>query len=315
MLAFVRLSRAKFLVGGLAAGGLGTAAAAYERGSVDWPIYLLAQATFTAFHAMTHFANDYYDRAADVRAIRTPYSGGSGVLVAGDLAPAVALRAALVTAALGTLGTFALLLGAHRGTAALVAAAAGALAWAYSAPPFRLLARGLGEANTALVVAVLVPLGTYLAQGRNLTAAFAASTLPGAAAMFAMMLAVEYPDLAADRAGGKKNLIVRFGARTSRRLGIACVALAFVASAVAVVCGAPPALAMVQAVALPLGIALCLAFAHYAGPDLGRDEALAGRGVAFFFVVTVCALLAYAAAPGPRATVATNDASAAVSLS
>ena len=305
--AFARLSRAKFLVGGLAAGGLGTAGAGYAVGAVDWRAYALAQATFSALHVMVHFANDYFDREGDAHGVPTPYSGGSGVVTSGELPPVVALVAALGAAACAVLGAGALL-GIGRPEAAAVAIGAGVLAWAYSAPPLRLLARGFGELDTALVVATLVPLGTFLAQARTPNVAFVASTLPSAAAMFAMMLAVEYPDVAADRRCGKRNLVVRLGIGPARRLGVAAVGLAFAATALAVVgFGAPPALALVQIVALPLGLGLARAFLarSVVEGDRGADEALAARGVAFFFVLTVCALLAYAAAPAtvhaPRA--------------
>ncbi len=90
--AFFRLSRPKFLAGGLVGGGFGTAIAAYERGWVAWAAYALAQFTITSFHLMTHYANDYFDRHADAAGTPTPYSGGSGTLTDGSLAPAVAWR-------------------------------------------------------------------------------------------------------------------------------------------------------------------------------------------------------------------------------
>ena len=99
----------------------------------------MVQAAVTSLQLMTHYANDYFDRDADARAQRTPFSGGSGALVDGSLDPAVAWRAALVCLLAG-LSAAALLLAAGRpGSAALLIAIA-ALAWAYSAPPLRLLA-------------------------------------------------------------------------------------------------------------------------------------------------------------------------------
>ncbi len=246
---------------------------------------------------MTHYANDYFDRHADTRAVPTPYSGGSGVLVEGLLAPGVALRAALVAATVGAAGVLGLATFAGRPAAALLGCAVGALAWSYSAPPLRLLARGLGELDTALVVAVLVPLSAFAAQGAALDLRAVASTLPAAAAMFAMMLAVEYPDIVADAAGGKINLVVRLGAGGARPVGIAFVAAVYGALGFAVAAGAPPALLLCEAVSLPLGIGLALAFARRRCPDVTADESLAARGVAFFFIVMLCGLLAYAAAP------------------
>ncbi|MBD5654058.1 MAG: prenyltransferase, partial [Candidatus Eremiobacteraeota bacterium] len=207
--AFARLSRLKFLVGGFAGGALGTLVAAYDGRGIVWTAYAAAQATISAFHLMTHYANEYFDRDADGFGFRTPYSGGSGVLLDGTLPPIVALRAAQICAAAGVAGTAVLGLVVREPASVALALAIGVLAWCYSAPPARLLARGLGEGTTALVVAVLVPLCAYAAQ-RGVPSVFAiVMTLPGACAMIAMMLAVEYPDIAADIAAGKRNLLVR----------------------------------------------------------------------------------------------------------
>ena len=271
--------------------------AAYGGESVRWPDYALAQITITAFHLMTHYANDYFDRHADARAVPTPYSGGSGVLVEGLLAPGVALRAALAMATVGSMGVVAMATFAERPVAALLGGAIGALAWSYSAPPLRLLGRGLGELDTALVVAILVPLCAFAAQGAALDLRAVASTLPAAAAMFAMMLAVEYPDIAADTAGGKNNLVVRLGAGAARPLGIAFVAAVYGALGLALAAGAPPAFLLCEAITLPLGAGLALAFARRRSADVIFDESLAARGVTFFFIVMLCGLLAFAAAP------------------
>ncbi len=297
--AFVRLSRLKFLVGGFVGGALGSAMAHDALGTFDGRAYAIAQTTITAFHLMTHYANDYFDRACDARSVRTPYSGGSGALVDGSLRPAIALGAALACAALGIAGTLALATVAHATAAAGLALAIGALAWAYSAPPFRLLARGLGEIDTALVVAVLVPLCAYAAQRPPIGAlpSAIASTLPAAAAMFAMMLAVEFPDLASDAAGGKRNLVVRVGRARARGFGLAAAVLVYAATGVALMLGAPPALAFLEAMSLPLALGYARAFAVGAASDAQTDETLAARGVAFFFVVSFFAMLAYVAAP------------------
>jgi len=294
---FVRLSRLKFLAGGFVGGALGTAMASYVSGRIDLGAYALAQTTITAFHLMTHYCNDYFDRACDVRSVRTPYSGGSGALVDGSLPPSVALSAALACAFAGCAGAVALALVAHAGLAAGFGLAICCLAWAYSAPPLRLLARGLGELDTALVVAILVPLCAYTAQRPALGALAVTSTLPAAAAMFAMMLAVEYPDLAADAAGGKRNLVVRAGPRRAQAYGIAATMATYAAVGLALIAGAPPALAILEALSLPLALGYVRALATRDGDEPGADEAIAARGVAFFFIVAFYALLAYAAAP------------------
>lgn len=293
--AFVRLSRPTFLVGGFLGGTLGTVMAAHAAGRVDYAAFAWAQGTITAFHLMTHYSNDYFDRASDVRSERTAFSGGSGALVDGSLSPLVALAAAVVCALMGGVGIGALVAIAREPLAAGLALAIGIGAWGYSAPPVRLLARGLGEIDTSLVVAMLVPLCAYAAQGRPLDAWAIASTLPGTTAMFAMMLAVEFPDLAADRAGGKRNLIVRFGTRFAGRLAIALAIAVYLAVALAVAIGAPVALAYFELGSLPVALFYAAALRRWRFADHKRSEVLASGGVAFFVTVTLCALLAYAA--------------------
>jgi 1,4-dihydroxy-2-naphthoate polyprenyltransferase len=292
-LAFLRLSRLKFLAGGIVGGALGGAVAAYETGRFAWPPFLLAQATVVAFHLMTHYANDYYDRAADEHAARTPFSGGSGALVDGSLPAWIGLAAALACAALGIAGCSALaLLGL--GLAAGLSGAIGILAWGYSAPPVRLLARGLGEIDGTLVVAILVPLCTYASQTGKLSPLALATTLPGGAAMFAMMLAVEYPDLGVDTASGKRNLIVRLGERGVLPILVGACAAIYAGVLLALLAGAPPALAILELLTLPLAWEFARAVPRRSN-QTRADEAIAGRGVALFFVVSFFALLAFLA--------------------
>ena len=208
--AFLRLARPVFLIGGFAGFGLGAAVARFDGYALDWRAYLWGQLIVTSFHLMVHFANDYFDRETDVPGARTPWSGGSGVLPEGALPAWVALAAARACAAAGCAAVlFAAATGAY--VLAGVGLAIGALAWAYSAPPFRLLARGLGELDTVAVVALLVPLAGYAAFAHVLAGHALIAAVPGACAMFAMMLAVEMPDVSADAASGKRNLVVRWG--------------------------------------------------------------------------------------------------------
>jgi 1,4-dihydroxy-2-naphthoate octaprenyltransferase len=290
--AFLRLSRPVFLAGGFVGVGLGSAVAAYvTRRPPDWGAFFTALAAVAALQLMTHFSNDYFDREADVRTIRTAFSGGSGVLVEGALAPRVALGAAQICLALGLAGV-ALFVAQGRTAAAILTTAIAFLAWFYSAPPLRLLARGLGELNTALIVAVLVPLLAYVAQGAPLGALALAATLPGGAALFVMMLCVEVPDIASDAAGRKRNLLVRFGRSAVVPFGCGALGAVYLGIALAILAGAPPTLALLEVLTLPLAYGLAWAFKDAAANTAG-DAALAARGVAFSFLVGFNGLLGY----------------------
>jgi len=221
LLAFVRLTRPLFLLGGVVGVALGAAVAAWSGHRLDGVTYLWIQALVSAFQLMVHYANDYFDRAGDVFAQRTAWSGGSGVLTSGALHPRVALIAAVVCAALGLAATARFWFGANA-TVGWIGLGMFALAWSYSAPPLRLAARGFGELTTVLVVAVLVPAAGYAAFAGRLDALLENALVAPAAAMLAMMLCVELPDAGADVAAGKRTLVVRWGpARTWRMVTIA----------------------------------------------------------------------------------------------
>jgi 1,4-dihydroxy-2-naphthoate octaprenyltransferase len=290
--AFVRLSRPLFLAGGAVGVGLGTAVASYfGHRAPDWFGAALALLAVSTLQLMTHYANEYFDRASDVAGARTPFSGGSGVLVEGALAAPVALRAALACLALG-LGSAAFFAFQGNAVAAIVTLAIAFFAWFYSAPPLRLLATGLGEFDTMLVVAVLVPLLGYAAQTAAIDARALAATLPGAAAIFAMMLSVEVPDLEADAAGGKRNLLVRMGRGAALPLAAAALVAVYAGVGLAMLTGAPREFAYLQALTLPLAFGVGGAFKR-AQADRAAEATLAALGVAFSFFVGLAGLAGY----------------------
>jgi 1,4-dihydroxy-2-naphthoate octaprenyltransferase len=287
--AFVRLSRPKFLVGGFAGFALGAAVAAYEGTPVTLARYAAGQAMVTAFHLMVHFANDFFDHAGDRHGEPTAFSGGSGVLVSGALAPSVALWAALACAAVGFLGVAGFVLSGQP-VAAGIGAAIGLLAWSYSAPPLRLATRGWGEADAALVVAVLVPLTGYATFTGTLDARALAATLAPACAMFAMMLAVEWPDRLADAASGKCNLLVIRGPAAAGRLATVAALLIIPALVAAIWWGAPWPGAAFALLLVPLVVGFVGWFRVPRTP-----EELAARGVALFLLTVLFELFGYVA--------------------
>lgn len=259
--------------------------ARYDGFPIDPTAYLWGQTIVTSFHLMVHFANDYFDRGSDVLATRTPWSGGSGVLPAGELPPWVALFAARVCAAVGLIATLRAALTGDV-TVAFVALAIAGLAWTYSAPPVRLLARGLGELDTIAVVALLVPLAGYAAFAHALGAHALLATLPGVCAMFAMMISVEIPDVKSDTAAGKRNLVVRWGvayaAIAARTFATSAVLLLLLVGNAAFGAPAPAFLAVVP----PAIVAGAFAVPHYVAHL--RFASLPFLGVALYGL-TACA--------------------------
>jgi 1,4-dihydroxy-2-naphthoate octaprenyltransferase len=286
--AFVRLSRPKFLAGGFAGFALGVAVAAVAGFRVSPSAYAAGQAMVTAFHLMTHYANDYFDRDADRRGQPSEFAGGSGVLVAGHVKPQVALAAALACAALGAIGAIGFAFAGNLVVAAL-GLAIGVLAWCYSAPPLRLAGRGWGEVDTAAIVGLLVPLTGYAVITGSIGSAALAATGAPVVAMLAMMLAVEWPDRDADAASGKCNLLVRLGPRASGRLAAACALLIVPALAFAIVRGAPLSVAAFGVLLLPLLVGFVRRVRRPG--DAAAD--VAAHGVSLFFLTVVFELFGY----------------------
>ena len=126
------------------------------------------------------------------------------------------------------------------------------IGWAYSAPPLRLCARGLGELGVAVGFGLLIPLGTVSVQTATVSPVAMAAGLPFALLIALVLYVNQFPDLRADAATGKRNWVVRLGAERARAgyplfAGAAYVSLvAFIAAEIL------PASAAAALLALPL---------------------------------------------------------------
>lgn len=206
LLAFIKLSRPHFLLGGLLMFALG----ASTDDSIDVFQYVIAQVMISATQLTAHYVNEFADYEADKTvANRTAFSGGSGVLVSGLLSRRVAAVAAQTTTVVAVV--LAAVVATFSPLAALTGVLALCVSWAYSMPPVRLLDTGWGEIVTAVTVACLVPMtGTFAQNGgvdTPLLCMMAALTM----LQFAMLLAFELPDLDTDKTAGKRVLGVRLG--------------------------------------------------------------------------------------------------------
>jgi 1,4-dihydroxy-2-naphthoate polyprenyltransferase len=184
---------------------------------------------------------------------KNPFSGGSGVLVSGCVRPKQAM-----TVIIG-LYVFALLCGIFfafaAGIESLYIAGLGAfISIAYSAKPFRLAYRGLGELAMLLGYGpVLTAWAYYVHAGTVTTDVLLAGIIPGLC-MWTMILINEIPDYAEDRAAGKKNLTFRLTPKGSKNLFIASLAVIYIYIAVLIVAGVLPPLASLAFLGIPLAV-------------------------------------------------------------
>jgi 1,4-dihydroxy-2-naphthoate octaprenyltransferase len=291
--AFVKLGRPLFLGGGFVMYCLGAALAAYAGVIVDWPRYAWGQLAVTATQLATHYANDYFDLAAD-RANTTPtrWSGGSRVLVDGGLSPRVALvtALALTAVALGVVARFAT--GPFPHSVAPGVLLMIALSWAYSTPPLRLSARGLGELTTAFIVTFLVPWLGFVLQMGITWRLLPLAVLPLCAFQFVMLVAIEFPDAAGDAATGKRTLVVRLGGPWAARLYVLVVAAAYLTLPLLVSCGLPARIAIAVSTTAPLAAWQVTRVAGGAWRERERWESVAFWSVALLIATGLVEILA-----------------------
>jgi len=212
LILLARLARPHFLLAGVGLYGLG-AGYAVARGAPFEPTpVILGFLVVLCAQASLSYSNDYFDAEADRFTEPGLFSGGSGVLVRHpELRPTAIRIAASLTAASLVLGIVTWV--TYRYSAAILAllAAGNLLAWFYAAPPLRLAYRGLGELATAFTAGVLLPAMGVLVTRQSLLSSDLIWVPPLLAYGFCFILAVEIPDVEADRRASKRTLVARAG--------------------------------------------------------------------------------------------------------
>ncbi len=220
-LQFYPMTWLAYVVGALAAaGGEGLRPAPFWLGLAC--LFLLEVATV--------FSNEVVDYESDRRnRNHGPFTGGSRVLVTGELGFGEVRRG--IALALGLALLCALWLIASTGGAAAAAgallAAMALLALGYTLPPLKLSYRGLGELDVGLTHSLGAILCGFVFQGGAWHAPLPwLLSLPLALAILPAITLSGVPDLAADAAVGKRTLAVRTGVRGAYAIAALCTLLA-----------------------------------------------------------------------------------------
>jgi 1,4-dihydroxy-2-naphthoate octaprenyltransferase len=247
------IARPQFLASGLALFGFGVAWAVLTGSSFDLARVAAAYAILFPAHLAVSYSNDFFDVDADRFGTPTFFSGGSGVLVTHPGLRRASLWIAVLLHLCSLLGSVLYQL-TYQPTlwVPIVVLAGNAVAWWYTAPPLRLVYRGLGEIAMALSVGVLMPGLGYLATGAPVSLDALWPCLPLMLFGLGFVLAVQIPDMEADRLGGKWTWVARHG----RRSGFGLIALALAFGSLWMLGAPAPAWALPNANALvrPIGL-------------------------------------------------------------
>ena len=271
--------RAPFFVVVIIPSILGTVIAWANTGKVNWAFFILATIGAMGVNSGTNLINDYFDHKSKNDEINkeflAPFTGGSRFIQNGLLTPATVFVAAmlsfLVVAIIGIYFVFA------TGWPVLVIGLIGVFCgYFYSAPPFRLGHKPVGEAIVGINCGILVTLGAYWVQTQTLAWQPVIAAIPSAILVAAILWINEFPDYAADQAVGKIQLMGRLGKPKAAKVYSVIMLVTYVPIVFGVIAGvssgAVPALAQVQLpvlallslLTLPLALrATRVAMAHY----------------------------------------------------
>jgi len=211
------MTRPSFLLLTVVACWLGTSTAAACGCGLDVGLAVGAGVLAVLAHAFGNVWNDWHDARsgadADNRAAIRPFTGGSQLIQRGEVSASQTRELAL--ALLVFLVPAGLLLAVKTGAGVLLLGIAGLLlAWAYSAPPLKLMSRGLGELAVALVW-FLVVVGADYVQRRQFFVIPAWVAFEFALLVAALLLINGFPDAASDARVGKHTGVVRLGPRVA----------------------------------------------------------------------------------------------------
>jgi 1,4-dihydroxy-2-naphthoate octaprenyltransferase len=178
--------------------------------------FLLTMLGALLLHAGTNVANDYFDHRSGTDEINEefvrPFTGGSRKIQSGQLTPREVLGGALAAFALAcVVGVY---LAYVRGPLIIVLGLIGIFSgFFYTAPPFNLVSKGIGEFFIGLNFGVLMTLGSYFVQTGQLAWEPVVASIPVGLLIAGVLYINEFQDAPADGAVGKDHLVVRLGRR------------------------------------------------------------------------------------------------------
>jgi 1,4-dihydroxy-2-naphthoate octaprenyltransferase len=214
LLTYIKASRPMFLIASVLAVLLGSSIGYSEAMHFDAFAFSLALFSVMCVHAGINVLNDVYDELNGTDRLNHerifPFTGGSRVIQNDILNVNQMRRWGILLLAISSIAGLVLLY--LKGPFVIVFGVAGiAIGYLYSAPPIALASRALGEFAVALGFGVIIVTGAaWLQHGTIDTVTWLVSIAVGLWASN-ILLINEVPDATADRAAGKRTLVVFTG--------------------------------------------------------------------------------------------------------
>ncbi len=251
---WARLARIPFLTGTIIPVTLGAVIAWTAIKAFNPAYFALALVAAMCLHLGTNIINDYFDFRSGCDAINTeglsPISGGSRVLLENLISPRRAYFAAICLFAVASL--IGIVLFVAVGWGVLLLGAIGVVSGYFYVT--QLAPRGVGELMVGLDFGPLMVLGSYYVQNRNLLLGPLVASVPVGFLITAILWINEIPDYTADKAVGKKTIVVRVGRKRGADLYGVIVMAAYAWTVVMVGLKLMPLASLIVLITLPLAM-------------------------------------------------------------
>jgi 1,4-dihydroxy-2-naphthoate octaprenyltransferase len=162
----------------------------------------------------------------------------------------------------------------------------------YTAPPLRLVHRGLGEICVALGFGPIMVLGTYFVVAQRLSWEAFYASLPVALLIMLVLYVNQIPDRPADARAGKRTIVVRLSKQAIVRGYALSAALAFVLIAMGAVGGIMPLWTLIALAPIPLALQVYTALGSYYDSPYELMSAM-GKNVGLHFITGTLLILGY----------------------
>ena len=246
-----RVIRIRFLLASVIAVSVGLAINWWQNYTVEPFDAFLTFAGVMALHASVDLLNDFWDfkRGIDTKTKRTRMSGGTGVLPEGLLKPTSVYRAGIAFLIIGSAigGYFVITDGI---IIAIILGFAIISIYFYST---KIVDSGLGEFFVA-VKGTMIVLGAYFIQSGQITfESILGGIVVGALSSLVLFIA-SFPDHDADKAKGRKTLVIVLGKQKAAQLFWIFPLVSYSAIIIGISFGLFPLLSLISFFSLPLMI-------------------------------------------------------------
>ena len=244
-------TRPQFLLLSVVLAFLGTCIAWYD-GFFHIGYAILASVGIMLAHISANTLNDYFDYKSgiDLAAIRTPFSGGSGILPPGSLRPKQVLWMGTISLLLAVpIGIFFVIVSGWQLIPLLVVAALCVVLYT----PF-ILKTYWPEWAPGLGIGALPVIGAYFIQTGEYNWPLVIVSVPSFILVHNLLLINEFPDVEADKKGGRRTTPIAIGQAGASKFYSAMTILVYLWIIGSVIAGVMPVYCLIALLTFPIAL-------------------------------------------------------------